>query len=83
MENRKAIAQTVAVTMRSLVKRINRKIATDREILKVSRDATLQRQLGEFYVLELRFNGVVRKDVDPEEFGRELGVLQPWEGLKH
>ena len=83
MENRKAIAQTVPVTMRSLVQRINRKIATDREMLKIPRDATLQQQLGEFYVLELRFNGIVRKDVDPEEFARELGVLQPWEGLKH
>jgi hypothetical protein len=32
--------------------------------------------------LNLSRNFIVAKDVDPEKFGRELEVLQPWEALR-
>jgi len=71
--------QRVPVTMRALIQRINRILAKDTEKLKIPRSNRARQELGEFYVLDLRINGVLQKHVDPEELGRELGVLQDYE----
>ena len=71
----------VPVTMRALVQRINRALAQDDEALKKTRGARAIQELGDYYVLDFNRNALVEKDVDPEEFGRELGVLQDYERL--
>jgi hypothetical protein len=37
--------------------------------------------LGDFYRIDTRINGIVETDVDLEAFGRKLGVLAAWEAL--
>jgi len=73
----------VPVTMRAVVQRINRRLATEYHglrKLKATRDGGWARHdFGDFYVLDLGRNNVVERHVDPEGFGRKLGVLQPWE----
>jgi hypothetical protein len=64
-----------------LVQRINRKLAADDEVLKAARGARLQQEVGQFFIVNVRINGVTGKDVDPEVLGRELGVLKPWEAV--
>jgi hypothetical protein len=69
----------VPVTMRALIQRVNRKLATDGEVLKTTRGARAHQELGDYYVLNVRMNAVARHDVDPEALGRRIGVLRPWE----
>ncbi len=37
--------------------------------------------LGEWYIVNFNRNTIVAGHVDPEELGRELGVLRDWERL--
>lgn len=69
----------VPVTTRALIQRINRVLAKRDEQLRATRGARARLDLGDFYVHELRRNLALETRVDPEEFGRELGVLKPWE----
>ena len=50
-------------------------------MLKRARGARAELDLGRHYVIDLRSNCVLHKDVDLEEFGRELGVLRPYEAV--
>jgi hypothetical protein len=72
---------SVPVTMRALIARINRKLRPDDMTLKIARSRRARLDLGEFYVLNARLNAIVYhyKHCDPEELGRELGVLKKWE----
>ncbi len=76
---KKAEGQKVPVTERAVVQRINRKLRDDDQVLKVTRGERARLDLGDFYILNWRLNVIADKFVDPEEMGRELGVLQPWE----
>jgi hypothetical protein len=69
----------VPVTMRALMQRINRKLKPDDEVLKVARSERVEQELGKYYTLDHRRNVLIHKDVDPEELGRELGVLRDYE----
>lgn len=72
----------VPVTVRAVVQRINRKLAPEGEVLKTPRSTRLRQEVGDFYVLDVNHNWVTAKDVDPEELGRELEVLRPWEEVR-
>ena len=74
--------EKVPVTMRALVARINRKLVADDEVLKISRGMRTKLDCGEYWILNFNRNWVARKDVDPEELGRKLGVLKPWEEVQ-
>ena len=74
-------AGRVTVSTRALVQRINRKLAQEGEQLKATRGGQAQIDLGDYYLLDLRLNAVVGKNIDPERLGRELGVLAKWEIL--
>ena len=80
----------VPVSERAPIQRINRKLDCDRptarqsgsiEMLKTARGARAEHDLGRHYIIDLRGNVVLRKDVDIEELGRELGVLRPYEAV--
>lgn len=70
---------TVPVSPRALVQRIHRKLKSHDEVLKTSRGERARLELGEFYLLDVSVNAIMRKDVDPSELARELDVLKPWE----
>ena len=71
--------QTVPVTLRALIQRINRVLRKDQEQLKTSRGWQAQAQ-GDYYVHGWERNSAYflnRPDV--EAMGRKLGVLQHYE----
>jgi len=73
-------AMAKKVTYSALVKRINRKLVHQNELLKkCSRRSRWLQELGDYYVVGFISNFVRHKDVDPLELARELGVLQPHE----
>ena len=71
----------VAVSKRALIQRINRKLASEQwpKSLKSTRGGRAKTNLGDFYVVDLHRNLVVDAFVDPEKYGRKLGVLAPYE----
>jgi hypothetical protein len=74
----------VPVTLKALMARINRRLRHEGrcgELLKTARSEGVERDLGRYYLVDLDRNSVTRRDVDPEELGRELGALKQWEEL--
>jgi hypothetical protein len=68
------------VTTRAVVQRINRKLKPERRRLYACRrNSRWWRDLGDFYVTDIYRNTIVDTRVDPETYGRRLGVLQPFE----
>jgi len=72
----------VSVSERALLGRINRRLAKDEEVLKKCRpDSRWYHDLGAYYGVGVRTNSICYQHIDLEEFGRELGVLRPFEAL--
>jgi len=69
------------VTKRALFQRINRALEKGGEQLKTSRGMQMYLDVGAYYAIDISRNFISRKDIDLEEFGRELGVLKPHEEL--
>jgi hypothetical protein len=70
------------ITRKAVISRINRKLAKDTdEVLKVSRSARMKIDVGDFYLLDWRVNCVSGRDIDPETYARNLGVLKPFEQM--
>jgi hypothetical protein len=74
---------SVPVSERALIQRLNRsETMREREwVVKTSRGWRAHLDLGHHYILNWRINGVVGKNIDLEEYGRNFGVLQPYEHL--
>jgi hypothetical protein len=72
------------ITQRALIARINRRLAKDDMILKAARGERMRQAVGDYYVVNVRINGVLQryKDCDPVEVARELGVLKEWETVR-
>ena len=80
---------TVPVTMRAVIQRINRRLKREHdhgernwEFLKATRGDRWRSELGDYYLVNVDRNAIVDKQVDPEEFARELGVLAPYERVE-
>jgi hypothetical protein len=71
------------ITMEALVKRINRKLAHKREQLKKTRGADAWNDVGDYFVLDVERNLIVVTHLNPENLGRELGVLKRTETVKN
>jgi hypothetical protein len=69
----------VRVSLRALIQRINRQLAKEDE--KLCKARVWNTDTGDYYVVDLNRNVIVGQHVDPEVWGRELGVLHPWEVL--
>ena len=71
--------EKMPVTTRAVIQRINRRLKPDLEMLKTTRGNRWRQEVGDYYVIDFTKNWIIDKHVDPEEMGRELGVLEPWE----
>ena len=69
------------VTERALVQRLNRCLAREDRVLRKCRPGPDYAELGDWYCVDLSSNTIASKDVDLEEWGRELGVLKPYEAM--
>ena len=76
---------TTTIANRALIARINRLLRHQGQmgrILKASRGARALSDLGQYFVLDIERNIIVLHHVDPENLGRELGVLAQWEHVE-
>jgi hypothetical protein len=39
----------------------------------------MRQDVGDYYIVDFKINAITRKDVDPEQMGRDLGVLKEFE----
>lgn len=69
----------VPVTPRAAIQRINRVLAKDLQVLKVTRGQRAILDLGYYYVLDQRRNIALETNVSIESMARELGVLKDYE----
>src|SRR5262249_30402449 len=70
---------TVPVTMRALIQRINRKLRQDDHRLRTARGWFSN--LGDYYVLDFKYNRIVKGRVNPDALGGVLGVLKDYEKM--
>lgn len=75
-------APTRIITTGALIKRINRKLAHEGEVLRRARGGRSWQQVGDHYIVDVSRNFLVAGHVDPEDYGRELGVLKPFERVE-
>ena len=68
------------VSLRALMARLNRHLARERKLLKMSRGQAKE-SLGQCYLVHLD-SGSVTKNVDPVVTARRLGLLKPWEEVR-
>ncbi len=69
----------VPVSTRALMQRLNRAMWDDDRMVKATRGRRAFIDLGEYYVLDWRINGIVETHVDLEELGKEYEVLKDYE----
>lgn len=72
----------VPLSERALLKRINRKLKKDHEMVKKCRGDRWRHELGDLYAVDLYRNVIVVKNIDLEDEAKKLGVIQPWERLE-
>ncbi len=66
------------LTIGAVIKRINRKLAHENEMLRTAR-GNFEPSLGSYYVVDLHTNSIVATHADPEKLARELKVIGSWE----
>ena len=74
----------VKVSDRALLARINRKLLKEDRIVKKCRpDSRSYHDLGDYYMVDLRSNGVLfhYKNLDLSKLAKELELLKPYEEL--
>jgi len=73
--------QTVSISRRALLQRINQALASDHQVLKATRGESDRLEFGDYYIVDIASHRVTKKKVDPVKLGRELGVLREYEQL--
>jgi hypothetical protein len=73
----------VKVSERAVIGRINRKLAPDNRQLRTSRSQRMILDVGQWYVIDTRFNGIIQpyKHMHLEDIARDVGALKDWEVL--
>lgn len=69
----------VVVSERALVKRLNRSLAAEGQMIRKSRRPDTD--TGEYFCIDVRRNSIEAAHVDLEKWGREAGVLRGWEAV--
>lgn len=69
----------VPVSKRALVGRINRVLAKDGQVLRISRSKAELSNFGDAYILDASSNSVAAHQVSFKELATELGVLKAYE----
>jgi hypothetical protein len=69
------------VTERAIIQRINRALAPRDMVLKTARSTRMRLDVGYWYVVNTRINGIVQpyKHMHLEDIARDVGVLKDWE----
>jgi len=74
--------EKVKVSERALIQRINRKLKSEDQLLKVSRENSRSfSTLGRYFIVDIYRNFVISHDIDIVGLARELGALKEYEDL--
>jgi hypothetical protein len=84
MARAKAVGK-IPVSERAIIQRINRVLRRQDMELRTARGAQLQLDVGRWYVVNTRVNGVMYpyKHADLADIARETGVLRDWEEVQY
>lgn len=74
--------QPLPISERSLIRRINRKLADDDQVLRMARGERAIRHVGEFYIVDTRRKFIISKHINLVMFARVMGALKPWEQVQ-
>jgi hypothetical protein len=71
------------VSERAIIGRINRVLAPQDMKLKTSRSEQMRLDVGYWYIINTRINGIVQpyKHMHLQDIAREVGVLKDWEEI--
>jgi len=80
-----AKASKVPVSERAIIQRINRALAPRDMVLRTARGQQMQLDVGHWYVVNTRINGVVQpyKHMDLADIAQDVGVLRGWEEIRY
>jgi hypothetical protein len=62
--------------------RINHKLANRFQAIRRARGTGMELNFGQYYLLDTHLDVVIAKNVDLEDYAREIGVLRPSEKLR-
>jgi hypothetical protein len=71
----------IVLSKRTLIRRINRRLEKDGQQLRTT-IPRWQGTFGRYYIIDTLLNSRVRDNVDLEELGRELDVMNRWERVE-
>jgi hypothetical protein len=74
-------SRQVALSPAAVLKRVNRRLARDLEVLRKNRGGPYMERYGDWLRIDLNHNSLIGSTDDLEAFARDLGVLQAWERL--
>ena len=74
--------KTGPVSRRTLIQRINRKLAHENKVLRATRCGVDHAILGDYYIVDTHFNAVTATHCDPAKLAKELGVLADYESTQ-
>ncbi len=72
----------VPVGERSLIQRLNRRLAKDHQKICMSRSRAAEAEFGKLIIVNTATGEVTTSIINLERFGRDLGALHPWEESK-
>ncbi len=79
----KSQAKKIVVSERALFARISRAVRKDEMLLRRCRkDNRDYHYLGDYYTVLLSSSGLAYRNLDLEDYGREVGALKPYECLE-
>ncbi|MFZ9407244.1 MAG: hypothetical protein ACO26U_09125 [Burkholderiaceae bacterium] len=58
----------------NIITRINRVLARDEQVLRSARNENQRQELGEFFIVDLRFNSLEAAHINLGTLAEELGV---------
>lgn len=69
----------IRITERALYQRVNRKLRHDGKQLRTARSEGVELDVGHYFIVDVWRNAITNYNVDLEDLGRKLGVIQKWE----
>jgi hypothetical protein len=72
-------SKKLTITRRAILQRINRRLAGQRQQLKVNRGQ--DPSVGKYFIVDARYDALFETDVDLMALAKRLDVIEPYEQL--
>lgn len=81
MKSKTSKDNKISVSESALIRRMNRKLIGEDQVLRKSRSSRSLHETGEFFIINTMHGGMDESHVDIEALGREIGALKAYEKL--